>query len=158
LAKDITPARLRAFFRDIQKPAGEFGCWEWVGAKNGDGYASGGGNNPAYRMAYEWMVGPIPAGMELDHLCRNRICVNPHHLEPVTRAENQKRKREHGPREFRPYCRAGHPLVRGNARLWSGGPERGYRIYCRLCHDGERKEVRRGRAIGDARRFTRGAA
>ena len=45
----------------------------------------------AHRFAYQYMIGPIPDGLELDHLCRNRPCVNPYHLEPVTRAVNHAR-------------------------------------------------------------------
>lgn len=135
----ITPARLRVFLRSIEKPEGEYGCWVWRGAVNGDGYASSGGPMPAHRMAYTWMVGPIPGDMELDHLCRNRRCVNPHHLEPVTKTENIRRIREFGPREFRPYCRNGHPLVRGNARVWSDGKGRKAQVRCYACHDGEQE-------------------
>jgi hypothetical protein len=46
-----------------------------------------------HRFAYELLVGPIPAGLVLDHLCRNRLCVNPNHLEPVTNSENPRRGR-----------------------------------------------------------------
>lgn len=49
----------------------------------------------AHRVVYESLVGPIPAGLELDHTCRVRRCVNPDHLEPVTHAENQRRSRRH---------------------------------------------------------------
>jgi hypothetical protein len=45
----------------------------------------------AHRYAYEWLIGPIPIGLDLDHLCRTRECVNPNHLEPVTRKENIRR-------------------------------------------------------------------
>ena len=152
--KEITPARLRAFIRDIAKPGGEYGCWAWIGARNSSGYASYSGA-PTHRVAYEWMVGAIPDGMELDHTCRNRACVNPHHLEPVSRSENIRRSRELGPREFRPYCRRGHALVRGNARLWSKGKGKPEQIYCYCCHDGERRESRPPRRLGDASRFTR---
>jgi hypothetical protein len=156
---EMTPSRLRAFIRDIRKPAGEFGCWEWIGARNGNGYGSSCGSDPAHRVAYSWLVGPIPEGQELDHTCRNRACVNPHHLEPVSRSENRKRICEYGPREFRPYCKRGHALVRGNARRWSDGRDRPERIYCRICHDGEnRKMVREGMPTRGLARFARGAA
>lgn len=68
------------------------GCWEWVGHVNPHGYgmASTGKftNSPAHRVIYTAFRGLIPAGLDLDHLCRNRCCVNPSHLEPVTRREN----------------------------------------------------------------------
>lgn len=66
-------------------------CWMWTASTNGGGYGGftiRGTRTGAHRYAYERMVGPIPEGMDLDHLCRNRRCVRPSHLEPVTRSEN----------------------------------------------------------------------
>lgn len=65
-------------------------CWLWTGAVSG-GYGSlgiDGKQYRAHRVAYEWLVGPIPTGLFLDHLCRTPLCVNPVHLEPVTNREN----------------------------------------------------------------------
>jgi hypothetical protein len=71
-------------------------CWEWTAARKNGGYGSlaiGRGNVYAHRFAYEMLVGPIPTNLELDHLCRNRGCANPAHLEPVTRRVNVLRGR-----------------------------------------------------------------
>lgn len=83
-------------------------CWNWTGAeaRNGYGYIHAHrdrtqtpgvepGNVLAHRFSYMTNVGPIPAGLVLDHLCRNRMCVNPEHLEPVTRGENVSRGSRH---------------------------------------------------------------
>src|SRR5687767_10789272 len=73
------------------------GCWVWTGSMYRSGYAQirmGGRGGPlrrAHRVAFEIFRGPIPDGLELDHLCRVKACVNPWHLEPVTHAENMLR-------------------------------------------------------------------
>lgn len=72
------------------------GCWEWTSTRQEGGYGTvspgdGRNNIKAHRAMYEALVGPIPDGLDLDHLCRNPPCVNPSHLEPVTRAENTRR-------------------------------------------------------------------
>ena len=69
-------------------------CWLWTGALRGDGYGKFHVKRKwvyAHRFAYELLVGPIPDGLELDHLCRIRNCVRPSHLEPVTHQENMQR-------------------------------------------------------------------
>lgn len=66
------------------------GCWVWGLSTNADGYGLT-ERTLAHRLLYERHVGPIPEGMELDHLCRVRLCVNPAHMEPVTHLENVRR-------------------------------------------------------------------
>lgn len=72
------------------------GCWEWLGSKTSNGYGQVAIKREifkAHRVVYEWLVGTIPRGLEIDHLCRNRSCVRPDHLEPVTRVVNIRRAR-----------------------------------------------------------------
>ncbi len=67
------------------------GCWEWQGKIHATGYAQPWNSTFLHRWAYEFFIGPIPEGLVIDHLCRNRKCGNPTHLEPVTQRENSLR-------------------------------------------------------------------
>jgi hypothetical protein len=70
------------------------GCWVWIAGKDGGGYGAfkmGHKMEIAHRVAYELYIGSIPEGKNIDHLCRNRSCVNPDHLEPVSQKENVRR-------------------------------------------------------------------
>lgn len=75
-------SRNERFWAKVQKEARDE-CWPWVGGQGGPGYGYF-EDVPAHRVAYELLVGPIPEGLTIDHLCRNKLCVNPAHLEPVT--------------------------------------------------------------------------
>jgi hypothetical protein len=107
-------------------------CWEWTGSDNGNGYGRprvDGKNQLVHRYAYTVLVGPIPPGLQIDHLCRNRRCCNPDHLEPVTNLENSLRS----DRATRTHCARGHPLSGDNLILKKPG-ERGRRR-CRACFE-----------------------
>jgi hypothetical protein len=69
-------------------------CWNWIGARTSSGYGAWGVNGVSkstHRVSYLTLVGPIPDGLQIDHLCKNRICCNPTHLEPVTGRVNIRR-------------------------------------------------------------------
>lgn len=86
-------------------------CWEWVGSNNGVGYGEIRINNKkkyTHRIVYELLVGPIPENKQIDHLCRNRCCCNPEHLEPVTPKENVNRGITEKPHLIKEYCINGH--------------------------------------------------
>lgn len=109
-------------------------CWRWLGARTPNGYGTFRFKNrtqPVHRWAYEEWVGPIPEGLEIDHLCRTRDCINPDHLEAVTRAENMRRATpargaDHG-NGRKTHCPQGHEYTPENTY------ERRGRRYCRVC-------------------------
>lgn len=98
----------------------ESGCWIWQRSIQANGYARmtvKGERHYVHRLAYELLVGPIPEGLHLDHLCRNRACCNPAHLEPVTCLENVRRGQGNGSQT---HCPQGHPYEGDNLVVYAG--------------------------------------
>jgi hypothetical protein len=116
------------FWKKVRKTPS---CWIWTSRKNAGGYGIfyvNGRGMPAHRYSYELVAGPIPDGLHLDHLCRNRCCVNPAHLEPVTCAINV--HRGFGPAALNAlaeHCPQGHQYDEANTYHYKG------RRYCRAC-------------------------
>ena len=108
-------------------------CWVWTGPPTPLGYRQISLQRRlvyTHRAVYELLVGPIPEGLTLDHLCRNPPCVNPAHLEPVTNAENIRRGiSPPGINSRRLVCKSGHPFDDANTYIRPDG----YRE-CRKCH------------------------
>lgn len=117
------------------------GCWPWMGALHKDGYGIFNVSARtwlAHRWAYEQFVGPVPDGLELDHLCRNRRCVNPAHLEPVLHRENVRRGDGWAINARRTHCPQGHPYDEANTR-WV----RRDGTFIRVCRSCSREHNRR---------------
>ena len=122
------------FWRKVKKSDNVlFGaaCWEWTASRFALGYGKfkfEGKNRLAHRFSYEHLVGPIPEGLTLDHLCRNRGCVNPKHLEPVTMKENLHRGQSiQAINARKAYCKRGHEFTPENTYYTIGGRN------CRTC-------------------------
>lgn len=141
------------FWPKVVFDANDAGCWEWQGAASSAGYGkimtgsrSDGSRRyaPAHRWAYEFCVGPIPDGLQLDHLCRNPSCVNPDHLEPVTNRENTLRgnapirMREANPgaafQSAKTHCPQGHIYDDANTRWTSATGNHSATRHCRTCN------------------------
>lgn len=115
--------RLRRF---MSKVAFLDSCWMWTGARDRRGYGtfvvSTGLRRSAYRWLYETLIGDVPEGKELDHLCRQPSCVRPDHLEPVTHLENVRRGNAGGhAQRARTHCPKGHPYSGDNLHIRPDG-------------------------------------
>lgn len=129
------------------------GCWTFIGGcSSGYGQISFGPRTDrrvysAHRFMYQAVIGPVPDGLQLDHLCRNRACCNPAHLEPVTCEENLRRGNGWSGRNARKtHCPQGHALTPENLTVsvykTASGPKQGRK--CKVCHR-EREAARRAR-------------
>ena len=132
--------------REINWPivTNENGCHVWQAHVLPHGYGTitvDGKTHLAHRYVYSVEVGPIPDGLHIDHLCRNRACVNPAHLEPVTQAVNNRRAAD-----AQETCRRGHVRTPENTRI-----EGGYRR-CMDCRAADPNRVERGRRYRQSHR------
>ncbi len=126
---------LERFMSRVTVEPGPAGCWLWSGSLNKGGYGSygyKGRTRNAHRVSWELHVGDVPAGLDLDHLCRVRRCVEPGHLEPVSRSENLRRgdsgKHNREVALAKVSCSKGHPLDDANTYVDPRG-----RRSCKTC-------------------------
>ncbi len=129
----VNPINSENIWKFIKIPKNTNGCWIWSGSLNIHGYGRFSFNNKtliAHRFVYEYLIGKIPKGLTLDHLCRIRNCVNPEHLEPVIMSENLKRGLINQNKE-KTHCIHGHKFTKENTShiIHHGRNER----HCRKC-------------------------
>lgn len=119
------------------------GCWLWRGGVNNQGYGQYGGPL-AHRLAYELLVGPVPDGLVIDHLCKTPLCVNPDHLEPVTQGTNVLRDDSRTAKNaIKTHCDQGHEFT-VETTYWRKNGDRD----CRPCK-ARRERERRQRLLGN---------
>lgn len=147
LGVKLPPRRVPVEARIWQKIDQTESCWLWTAARGGGGYgiiSVDGHMRPAHRVLYELVVGPIPEGLQLDHLCRVRHCVNPGHLEPVTARENTLRGDTIPARcSARSHCINGHAFTEANTYR----TREGWRA-CRACWSVRQVRYRAERKAG----------
>ena len=142
------PTKAERFWAKVNRSA-DAECWLWLGYTGRNGYGSfsesrhggrPGRTRVAHRVAYELTAGPIPVGFEIDHLCRNRSCVNPAHLEAVPPYVNNMRSDSPTSKNARKtHCPYGHPYAGDNLYFHAGSNGR----RCRACHrESERARYR----------------
>jgi hypothetical protein len=127
-------------------PEPNSGCWLWLGSISYDGYARARGPQgrlwQVHRLMYEHYLGKIPEGLVTDHLCRVRCCVNPRHLEIVSRAENVRRGISLSTHNRnKTHCPNGHPYAEGNLRI-SRGKDGCLRRACKKCGNARSRKCR----------------
>ena len=137
-----------ALYRFLPKIEYQGGHWLWTASKDAKGYGQfklDGNKVRVHRLAYEHWIGPIPEGLQIDHLCRVKHCANPAHLEPVTSGENTRRGLAPlalaAMRSARTHCKRGHEFTPDNTYIAKAGSSQGRG--CRTCkRDSDREAAR----------------
>lgn len=152
----LNPSPNDRFWARVDQSGGDDACWPWQGSINGHGYGSvsrAGKVRGTHRVAYELLVGPIPEGLTLDHLCHSndptcaggvtcvhRRCVNPAHLQPAAMLVNVMRGQSpHAQAARQTHCAQGHEFTPENTKVY---PSRNQRV-CLICHRAAGRETQR---------------
>lgn len=160
--------RVARFWARVDRSGGGSACWPWTAAINGNGYGSTAWKGricTPHRIAYELLVGPIPDGMDLDHLCHtrdqfcrggktcpHRRCANPAHLEPVPGLVNVMRGRSpHAEAARQTHCAQGHEFTPENTRIY---PSRKQRV-CLTCKRSAARETQQRKGKKHYREYMR---
>lgn len=139
------------FWSKVKTPTGPGECWQWQGM-TGDGYGRfiiAGKRVPAHRLAYESILGVVSPCLVIDHLCRNRACVNPYHMEAVTNRENLLRGETIAANNSKKtHCPKGHAYTEDN--LDKHEMKTGQR-YCKTCKNAKPRKTFAGIAETERR-------
>ena len=150
----LSDRQLARFWDRADKSGGPSACWIWLGSRTG-----GKGKAPygvirdassksfaAHRVAFELLNGPIPVDLTIDHLCRTPPCVNPAHMEPVSRAENTRRAPLVQAAAAKTHCMRGHAFTPENTYICG----KGWR-HCKLCQNATVRQYRAKQAAARRR-------
>lgn len=143
MTAQVTRDPMERFLEKVDKTGD---CWLWTASTTPAGYGEFSyqcRNVYAHRWLFEQTQGPIPAGHDLDHLCRVRSCVNPAHLEPVTRRVNTARGTNKAANAILTnHCWAGHEFTEENTQIGTGGGRR-----CKTCKADSQRRIREKRRV-----------
>ncbi len=148
----LNRVEMQRIFARIRFAAGD--CWEWCGWRQPNGYGRVSWRHERvfiHRLIYAWAVEPLPRGyaMNIDHLCRNRACCNPVHLELVSIKENLARGRRYRHDDNKTHCPKGHPYSGENLYLTKGGGRQ-----CRQCRvANDKRKMERLKTAGRGSEF-----
>lgn len=139
MSHDFTPKEVERFWSKVEQTDS---CWLWLASLSAEGrygrFCIRGKDRRAHRVAYELLVGPIPEGMTIDHLCRVRHCVNPSHLEAVTMKVNVLRGNAFSATNARKtHCIHGHEFTPRNTSKKTNGGRR-----CLVCEANRARATR----------------
>jgi len=128
----LAPRGIKGTFPSIADRIDAHGdCWEWTGCIHSAGYGMTSVNRKTslvHRVVWEALVGPIPKKLQIDHLCRNRKCCNPDHLDLVTTGENIRRGNTGRKNKIKTHCPYGHPYSGNNLKVNPNGSRK-----CQAC-------------------------